>query len=96
MVVQATLLFRVETWVMSPRIGNTLGRLHHRVVHRLYKMQPRRDMAGRWVYPPLYKAMGAVGVDEAGIYVLCFHNNVSQYIATHLILDIFLAADQQS
>ena len=31
-VVQVTLLFSAESWVMSPRIGRTLGGFHHRVV----------------------------------------------------------------
>ena len=30
-VVQATLLFEPETWVMTPRIRRTLFRFHHRV-----------------------------------------------------------------
>ena len=34
-VVQATLLFRLETWVMASRIGWTLGGFYHRVAHRL-------------------------------------------------------------
>ena len=34
-VVQANLLFRLETWVMASRIGWTLGGFHNRVAHRL-------------------------------------------------------------
>ena len=30
-VVQATLLFGSETWVMNPSIGRTLGRFYHKV-----------------------------------------------------------------
>ena len=30
-VVQATLLFSADTWVISYRIGNIIGRFHHRV-----------------------------------------------------------------
>ena len=62
MVVQATLLFGAETWVMSPRIGNNLYRFHHRVDHRLAGMQPRRYTTGRLVYPPLEAAMAIVGL----------------------------------
>ena len=47
-VVQATLLCGAETWVISPKIWRTLGRLHHRVARRLAKMHPSRDMPGRW------------------------------------------------
>ena len=36
-VVQATLMFGTETWVMHPRTGRTLGRFYHRVVLRLEK-----------------------------------------------------------
>ena len=32
-VIQATLLFISETWVMTPTIGWTLGSFHHRVAH---------------------------------------------------------------
>ena len=34
-VVQAVMLYRSETWVMTPRIGRVLRRFHHRVAHRL-------------------------------------------------------------
>ena len=63
-VVQATLLFGLETWVMTPRIGSTLGEFHHKVDHRMEKMQPKQDMAGRWKYPPLDTDMLAVVLEE--------------------------------
>ena len=46
-VVQATLLFGAETWVMSPRIGRVLGGFHYRVACEMAKMHPRRDITGR-------------------------------------------------
>ena len=49
---------------MYPKIGRTLGGFHHRVALCLEKMQLRRYMTGRWVYPPLYGAMAAVGRKE--------------------------------
>ena len=33
--VQVTLLFDSDSWMMSPRVGITLGGFHHRVSHRL-------------------------------------------------------------
>ena len=50
---QATIQFRAETWVMSPRIGMILRRFHHRLAFRMAKIQPRQDMTGSWVYPLL-------------------------------------------
>ena len=48
-VVQAVLLYGLETWVMLPHIGRTLGVFHHRVVRRLTGRQPRRGLEGSWV-----------------------------------------------
>ena len=44
-VVQVTLLFGSESWVISPRIGRNLGGFHHRVDRWLEKMQPKRTGA---------------------------------------------------
>ena len=48
-VVQATILFRAETWVVSPRIYKTLDGFRHRVVLRLVLILPSRDTMGGWV-----------------------------------------------
>ena len=61
-VVQATLLFGAEAWVVPPGIGETLGRFHHRVDLRIVGMWMRRDMMGRRVFPPLDMAMMEVGL----------------------------------
>ena len=63
-VVQSTILFVEESWVISTRIGRTLGGFHHRVDHWLSKMQPKRDVMGRWISLPLDAAMKAVGLEE--------------------------------
>ena len=44
LVVHATLLFRLETWVINLRIGRNLGGFYNRVAHRMAGMQPARDM----------------------------------------------------
>ena len=69
-VVQATLLFGSETWVMKPRIRRNLGGFHHRIYLCLVGMKPTRYMAGRWEYPPRYIEMAAVGIKGVGKYVL--------------------------
>ena len=40
-------LFGTESWVMSPKIGRTLGGLHNRVDLRMANMQLRRTRVGR-------------------------------------------------
>ena len=41
------LLFGSDTWVVTPRIGRTLGGFHHRMALRLAVMQPKQNMEGR-------------------------------------------------
>ena len=53
-VVQAVLLYRLETWVLTV--------FHHRMAHRLMVRQPRRGQRGRGVYPSLVKSDGGEGV----------------------------------
>ena len=69
-VVQAILIFGAETWVIYPRIGKTLGGLHHRVSRRLAGMHPWWDMTGGWVYQPLDAEMTSVDLEEVETYVL--------------------------
>ena len=76
-VVQVTLLFGADTWVMSPRIGKTLGGFHHRVFHWLVLMRPRQDIAPRWFHPPLDAVMASVGLEEVDMYVLRCQNTVA-------------------
>ena len=52
-VLQAVLLFGVETWVLTHRIERDLDSLHHRVARCLTGSQPRRRGDGSWAYPPL-------------------------------------------
>ena len=48
-VLQATLLFGEEPWVITSRNERTLGRFYHSVARRMANMKPRRYMTGRWV-----------------------------------------------
>ena len=74
--VKANLMPRSETWVTPHRVGRTLGGCHNRLALRIAKIQPRRDIMGRWVYPPLDEAMTTVGLEELETYVLQRHNTV--------------------
>ena len=56
-VVQAVLMYGSDTWVMTLRIGSTLGGLYHRVARRLKGRKPWRGVDGSWVYPPLAESM---------------------------------------
>ena len=61
-VVQAVLLYRLEMWVMYPRIGKTLVGFHHWMARRLIGRKPKRRLDGTWDYPPLAEAMAEAGI----------------------------------
>ena len=94
-VVQATLLFGTESWVVSPRIRRPLGGFRHRVARRLKKMQPKRTGVGRWIYLQMDMAMKSVGIEEVETYVLRLQNTISQYILTWMILKLYLEAERR-
>ena len=60
-VVQAVLLFRAETWVITPRMERALDSFQHGAAQCLTGRKPRRRKNGRWVYPPLKEAMREAG-----------------------------------
>ena len=80
---------------MSPWIGRTLVSFHQRVARQPANIQPRRDVAGRWIYSPLKEEMKAVGMDEVEKYVLHFQNTSAQYITTHPILELCIAVERR-
>ena len=47
--VQVTLLFGAETWVMTPRIGRKFCSFHHRLEHFLVVIRSRMYMMVRWI-----------------------------------------------
>ena len=73
-VVQAILLFGVETWDMTSSIGRTLGSFHHRVSYQMAVIWPRREMMVRWFKSPMDAIIIIVGLEGVDTYVLRLHN----------------------
>ena len=94
-VIQETILFGSETWVMTPRIRRSLGGLHNRVYHFIAEMKPRRDTTGRQEYPTLEAEMVELGLKEVYTYVLCHQNNTAQYIVTRPIPELCLEEERR-
>ena len=93
-VVQAVMLYGLETWVMSPRIDRALGGFHHKVARILTLQQPRRRLDGMWLYRPLAEEIVEQGLQEVETYVSRLQNTVAQYIATGPIMDLCMAEGQ--
>ena len=94
-VVQTVLLYRSETWEMTPHIGKVLVRFHHRVAGRLTVQQPQRWRDGGWVYPPLAEEMEEALLQEVETYASHHQNIVAQLITTRPIMDLCLAAEKR-
>ena len=57
-VAQAVLLFRADTWVLTPRMERDLDIFQNRVARHITGRQPSRRGDWIWYYPPLAEAMG--------------------------------------
>ena len=73
-VVQAVMLYRVETWVGTPCMGKYRGGVHTQVASRLTGRLPQRTLDGRW----RYNLAGFLTMEE---YIRRQQNTVAQYIA---------------
>ena len=62
--VQATLLFRLETWVAIPHMMRTLGGFRHRVVRRITRNMPNKCPDGGWEFPPIAEELREAGIQE--------------------------------
>ena len=80
---------------MTPRIRRTFGGFYHRAPPLLVGIQPQRDTEGRWEYPPLETTMAASCLEEAKTYVLRRQRTITQYIATHPILELYMEAERR-
>ena len=87
-VVQAVLLFGLETWVLTPHMIWDLGGFQNRFAWRITGRQPRRRGDGGWEYQPLTSAMEEVGFKEIRFYIQKNQNRFARYIATRPILEL--------
>ena len=90
--VQVVIIYGLYMWVMPPHIGNKIGGLHHQVVQRLMRWQPKRRLDGAWDYPPLAEAMAEAGIQEVDTYVARRQKTYTQFISARTIMDMYLVA----
>ena len=60
--IQEVLLFGVETWVVTPRMGKVLGGVQTQLVIRLTGQIPRRTTDGKLIYTSVEAAREEVGI----------------------------------
>ena len=89
------ILFGSETWVMNPRMENSLDGFYHWAVRQMVGMVSKRQLDGKWVYPSIGVVLETVELDNIWLYITFYQNTVAQYIGTHTILDLCLAAERK-
>ena len=77
-VVQAVMLFGSETWVLTSRMGLSLGSLQHGVARWIMGIQTKRREEGGREYPPLATEIKEAGFKYIGDYILKRQNTVAQ------------------
>ena len=93
-VVQAVLMFGLETWEMTSRMEKALEGFHLRAICKMVGMVPKNQQDGTCVCPPIGAVLATVGMDKIGMYIACCQNMVTKYIATLPIMDLCLVAEQ--
>ena len=68
-VVQVVLLYGSDTWVISPLVGKMLVGFHYRVVQRLNRRMPQKNLDSTWIYPSLDMFMTGALMHEVDTYV---------------------------
>ena len=87
-VLQAVLIFGSKTWLVTPRMGRSLGGFQHRVSRWITGRQTKQQSDGSWEYPPLEIDMQEAGLEDMGEYFPKRKNAVAQYILMRPILDL--------
>ena len=75
-VVQAVLLFGLETWMVTTCIKNSLIGFHHREFGRMADRVPEHQLNGIWVYPSIGEALVMAILEEIRVYITCRKNTV--------------------
>ena len=68
-IVQAILMSRSETWVVTPCIKRILRGFHHRLARWILGNIPLQRAEGILEYPPLGDAVRADGLEEIETYI---------------------------
>jgi len=96
-VAQSVLLYRCETWVVTPAVLKVLSSFHNRVARRLSGQMPRYlPQEDWWEYPPIKDALEKADMYPVGHYIRVRQNTLAQHITTRPILELCRGAERLS
>ena len=86
--VQAVLLFGLDTWLVTPCMGRAMWGFQDQVAIRLAGQIPRQKPDGGWTYTSAAMAREEAGFQTMEEYIWRRQNMFAQYIATRSLLDL--------
>ena len=93
--VQAVLLFRSETWNVTPAILRSLEGFHVRAARRMAGRVPKRDTSGKWEYPASGEVLEKVGLYTIDNYIKVRRNTILQFVSQRPIYELCRGANRQ-
>ena len=93
-VVQAILIFVLETWVFTPRMGKALGGSQTQVVRRMTGRIPRRKTDNKWRYTSATTAREEAGLLTMEEYGRRCQNMFVQYITMRSLLYLYEGSER--
>ena len=89
-VVKYVLLFRSETWVVTPFIIMEMGSIHDQAARHISRSMPQHLQNIGCEQLPIGGALVDAGLMTIGIYVTHRRNTMAKYIATWPIFNIVM------
>jgi hypothetical protein len=90
--VQAVLLYRSETWILSPSSMKRLEGFHIRAAWQMSSKLPGRNKDGSWTYPRSEDVLKAVGLKSIAHYVYVGRQTIANFIVNQPILELCAGA----
>ena len=82
-IIQQTLLFGSETWVLSPRTLNRLECFHARCARGITHRHIRRHVDGTWEHPPTHEVLQACHTQPLPVYIQRRRHTLFKHYAEH-------------
>ena len=78
-IVQSTLLYGCEMWVITPQIQQSLDGFHHRIARSITHRKARL-VGDKWVYPLIGPVLAEAGLRPMSEYVANRRRTIGYYV----------------
>ena len=93
--VQAVLLFRSESWSVTPASLKSLEGFHIRAARRMTGMMPTKAPGGPWEYPDSEAVLETAGLFTINQYIGVRRRTILKFVEQRPIFDLCKEAERQ-